>query len=184
MPVCKKDETLWFCDYRWLNDVTKKDAYPFPRIKDVLDSLVHARWFSILDLAGEYKTTFITLQVLFEFNVLGFGLCNAPIGTFQRFMDSLLVDLQWITCLVYLDDRLLLFLGGHLGNIYNGWMSSSVNYTTLIWKLSCLNVHCLPLRFIIWDVISADGERADPAKIDVVRQWPVPKNLRWKVLWV
>jgi hypothetical protein len=45
--VKKKDGTLKFCvDYRKLNDVTVKDAYPLPRIDDNLDALAGAKWFS------------------------------------------------------------------------------------------------------------------------------------------
>lgn len=103
--VHKRDGGLRFCvDYRKLNDVTRKDAYPLPRIDDALDSLSKAWWFSTLDLASGYwqvevdpkdkhKTAFITQQGLFEFNVLSFGLCNSP-STFQRLMDLVLADLQ------------------------------------------------------------------------------------------
>lgn len=103
--VKKKQGGLRFCvDYRKLNDVTRKDAYPLPRIDDALDSLSHACWFSTLDLASGYwqvevhpedrhKTAFITREGLFEFNVLSFGLCNVP-STFQRLMDLILADLQ------------------------------------------------------------------------------------------
>lgn len=115
VPVRKKDGSLRFCvDYRKLNEVTVKDAYPLLRIDDALDSLANAQWFSTLDLASGYwqvevdpqdrpKTAFITRQGLFEFNVLSFGLCNSP-NTFQRLMDLVLADLQWSTRLVYLDD--------------------------------------------------------------------------------
>ena len=38
--VTKKDESIRFCiDYRVLNSLTKKDAYPLPRVDDCLDSL-------------------------------------------------------------------------------------------------------------------------------------------------
>ena len=53
-PVCmvkKKDDTYRFCiDYRRLNDVTKKDAYPVPDVKDALDSLHGAKYFATIDL--------------------------------------------------------------------------------------------------------------------------------------
>ena len=49
--VCKKDNSYRFCvDYRKLNEVTHKDAYPLPRIDDTLNTLAGSKWFSTLDL--------------------------------------------------------------------------------------------------------------------------------------
>ena len=54
--VTKKDGggggTRLCVDYRRLNDVTVKDAYPLPRIDDTLDMLASKQWFSTLDLAS------------------------------------------------------------------------------------------------------------------------------------
>eukprot|EP00731_Ephydatia_muelleri_P003081 Em0001g3081a len=51
----KKDGSFRFCvDYRRVNDVTKKDVHPIPRIDDTLDTLAGAQWFSTIDLASGY----------------------------------------------------------------------------------------------------------------------------------
>ena len=88
--VTKKDGTTRFCvDYGKLNDVTCKDAFPLPRIDESLDTLARAKYFCTLDLASGYwqvemaeehraKTAFCTKYGPFEFNVMPFGLCNAP----------------------------------------------------------------------------------------------------------
>lgn len=56
-----------------------------------------------MDPADKEKTAFVTPDGLFEFNVMPFGLCNAP-ATFERYMDTVLRGLKWEICLCYLDD--------------------------------------------------------------------------------
>lgn len=49
--VPKKDGSIRLCvDYRKVNEITHKDAYPIPRVDDTLDTLARLRWFSTLDL--------------------------------------------------------------------------------------------------------------------------------------
>ena len=48
MLVTKKDGSIQFCvDYRKVNAVTHKDAYPITRVDDTLDTLSGSTWFSI-----------------------------------------------------------------------------------------------------------------------------------------
>ena len=113
--VRKKDGSLRFAvDYRGLNDVTKKDSYPLPEVKDILDQLDGCQFYSTLDGASAYwsipineadreKTSFITLRGQYEFNVMPFGLCNAQ-ATYQRAIDSTLKDVP--NSLPYIDDTL------------------------------------------------------------------------------
>ena len=113
--VTKKDDSTRFCvDYRRLNSLAVKDAYPLPRIDDSLRLLGNQQWFSTMDLASGYwqvamspdaqkKAAFVTNEGLFQFRVMPFGLCNAP-ATFERLMDRVLCGMRWSRCLVYLDD--------------------------------------------------------------------------------
>ena len=113
--VKKKDGSVRFCvDYRWLNSVTQFDAYPLPCIDETFEALSGARFFTTLDLLSGYwqvgltpearlKSAFVVKSGLYLWNVMPFGLCNAP-STFERLMETVLRGLQWQSCLVYLDD--------------------------------------------------------------------------------
>ncbi|CAF4577460.1 unnamed protein product, partial [Rotaria magnacalcarata] len=92
--VKKKDGTTRFCvDYRRLNQITTKDAFPLPRIDDIYDQLTKAThltkfdcksgYFQVpLDKADRPKTAFSTRDGHFQFKVLPQGLTNGP-PTFQ-----------------------------------------------------------------------------------------------------
>ncbi|GMF50206.1 unnamed protein product [Phytophthora fragariaefolia] len=104
-----------------LNNITKKDVYPLPRIGEALECMYGSRRFTSLDLHAGYwqvpaadddkdKTEFVTRQGLFRFARMPFGLANAP-GTFQRMMDAVVRGLTWGSCLVYQND-VIIFSGG------------------------------------------------------------------------
>jgi hypothetical protein len=113
--VKKRDGSYRVCvDLRALNTVTRKDAYPLPRIDACLDSLAGSRLFSTFDLTSGYfqvrmdpndadKTAFVTRRGLYRFKRLVMGLCNAG-STFSRIMQLAMEGLNLEICLTYLDD--------------------------------------------------------------------------------
>ena len=184
--VKKKDGTSRFCiDYRKVNTVTQKDAYPLPRVDDLLDTLAGSRLFSTLDLISGYwqveihprdkeKTAFCTSEGLYEFNVMPFGLCNGP-ATFQRLMDLLLAGVQWSSCLVYLDD--IIVLGKtfedhlkHLSQVFQKLRDAKLKLK--VKKCS----FCGETVQFLGHVVSSQGVTADLAKIQKVVDWPAPTN--------
>ena len=103
--VDKKDGSKRFCiDFRKLNKITKLNSYPLPLIDDILALLGNAKYFTSLDLksgnwqvlmveADKEKTAFTCHRGLFQFNVMPFGLSNAP-AIFQELMSIVLADLD------------------------------------------------------------------------------------------
>lgn len=116
--VKKKTGDWRFCvDYRDLNKATITDEFPFPRIQDLIRSVRDSKYFVTLDLRAGYwqilmeekarpLTAFRTHRGLFEFNVMPYGLKNAP-ATFSRLMGEVLGDLYWKNVCCYLDDILV-----------------------------------------------------------------------------
>ena len=170
-----------------VNAVTQKDAYALPRVDDTLDTLAGAKWFSALDLLSGYwqvemagedqeKTAFCTPEGLFEFSVMPFGLCNAP-ATFQRLMDMVLTGLQWDSCLVYLDNILIVgkTFSKHLHNLRD--VFGRLRGAGL--KLQPRKCgFCLPVVGFLGHIVSATGVSTDPSKTEKVAEWPVPSTKR------
>ena len=114
--VKKKDGSLRLCvDYRRLNQVSVSDAYPTPRVDDLIDRVGGSSFISTLDLTRGYwqvpvadedrlKTAFVTPFGLYQFNVMPFGLQGAP-ATFQRLMDHVIRGLEFAAA--YLDDLIV-----------------------------------------------------------------------------
>ncbi len=184
--VRKKDGTSRCCvDYRSLNAVTTKDSYPLPRIDDTLDSLAGACWFSTLDLKSGYhqvemaeedkpKTAFTYGQGLWQFRVMSF--VNAQ-ATFERLMERVLDGLLWKSALVYLDD--VLVYGSTFEKALERLETVLDRFRTVNLKLSpkkcCLFQKEVPF---LGHVVSGDGVRTDPGKVEAISEWPRPQNVR------
>jgi len=92
--IPKPDKTLRFCvDYRRLNKVTIPDAFPMPRIDDLIDKVGKAKFLTKIDLSKGYWqvplqeeavpiSAFVTPFGHFQWKYMPFGLRNAP-ATFQ-----------------------------------------------------------------------------------------------------
>ena len=188
-PVCmvtKKDGTIRFCiDYRKLNGVTKKNSYPLPRIDETLDSLGGNEWFCTLDLMSGYwqvgmkpedmeKTAFSSHIGLFQYNVMPFGLCNAP-ATFEAMMETLLSDILWKRCLVYLDDVIV------FGKTFDECLE---NLRMVLERLISNGLKLKPSKCHLFKksinylgrIIEPSGMKADPDKLDAVTNWEKPRG--------
>jgi hypothetical protein len=186
--VKKKDGTLRCCvDYRQLNSVTRKDAYPLPRTDMCLDAMSGAKWFTTLDLRSSYhqvqldprdadKTAFICREGSFRFLTMPFGLCNAG-ATFQRLMDVIMMGLNFEVCLVYLDDIVVFSadLDQHLVRLRQ--VLERLKNAGLKLKPSKCEVMRRSVEFL-GHIVSEAGIGPHPKKISDVLDWPVPVCLR------
>lgn len=183
--VNKKGGTKRMCiDYRALNKITVPNTYPLPHIDDLFKKLHGAKYFTSLDLKSGYhqipvhpddisKTAFGTVDGLYEYLVMPFGLTGAP-ATFQAYMNKILKPYKAFV-VVYLDDILI-------------FSSSRSQHDRHIRKvLTLLQQHSLHLNSekceffrtkisYLGHVISAEGLSPDPAKTEAVRNWPVPQD--------
>ena len=185
--VRKKDGTMRFCiDYRRLNEVTVKDAYPLPNIDEAFDHLSGHAMFSTLDLNSGYwqvaieekdkpKTAFVTRRGLFQFKVMPFGLTCAP-ATFERLMETVLAGLQWDKCLVYLDD--IIVIGNSFENMLENLekVFDRLQRAGLKLKAKKCNLFATKVSYL-GHIISCEGIATDPEKIKAVAEWPIPTNV-------
>ena len=97
--IKKKDSSICLCvNYRKLSAQSRTDAYPMPRIEDILDRVGKAKFITTLDLTCGYwqvpvadedrhKTAFTSPFGLYQFCVMLFRLNGTP-TTFQRLMNK------------------------------------------------------------------------------------------------
>lgn len=183
----KPDGSKRFCvDYRLVNAVTKRDAYPLPQVTMILDRLRDARYLSSLDIKSAYwqiplsaesreKTAFtVPGRGLFEFTVMPFGLHNAP-ATWQRLIDRVIgADLE-PHVFVYLDDIIVVTptFQRHLevlGEILHRLRSANLTLN----KEKC---HlCRSELCYLGYIVDHRGLRVDPQKVEAILKIPVPTN--------
>ena len=175
-------------DFRKLNNKTIKDAYAIPRVEDSLHLLAGARYFSKLDLRSGYwqvevkeedkhKTAFQMGNLgFYEFNRMPFGLCNAP-ASFQRIMERCMGDLNLRDCLIYLDDVIIFSttFEEHLDRLEA--VFSRLKQHNLKLKPSKCEFFKAEVTYL-GHVVSEEGIRTDPSKLEAVQKWPVPKTIK------
>ena len=184
----KKDETLRLCvDYRKLNDITIKNRYPLPNIRELRDRLAGARYFTKLDLRGaynlirikegeEWKTAFRTRYGHYEYLVMPFGLTNAPANCQMVVNEAIRYALDQYT-IAYLDDILIYSrtYKEHVRQVQR--ILKSLGERGLRVKPEKCEFHKEEVEFLGFRV-GRNGIRIDPNKLQAIREWPTPKNVK------
>ena len=186
--VNKKTGDKRFCiDFRKINQMTITDAYPIPRINDLLEKFRTMKWFTTIDLASGYwqiemeekdkeKTAFICSQGLYEFNVMPFGLKNAP-AIFQRTMNKIFKKYIDKFMNVYIDDII----------IYSKDWNEHLEHIEIILKELQKTNMMLKLKKCEWakknveylgHIVGTDGLKPDPKKIEKIKNLKRPENVK------
>ena len=186
--VRKKTGDIRLCvDYRRINEITRKDNFPLPRIDEVIDALKGSKYFSLIDMASGYTqvgmkeehkhlTAFCVPYGLFEYNRLPFGLSNA-VATYSRLMTRIFSGELFFGLLVYLDDLL----------IYSKTFDEHLEKIRLV--LERLHSYGLKLnpgkcQFLKKSVVylghkvSESGIQVDPSKFEALRKWKIPVTVK------
>ena len=187
MLVKKKTGELRFCiDYRKLNEATKKDVCPLPRIDECFDAMSEARWFSTFDLRSGYhqvlldaassdKTT-ISREGTFRFKVMPFGLCTAPV-TFPTIHGSSDVGIE-TRDMSGLSRRHHRFLKGVTGPSAKAEEDLRASTCSEV-EVESHEAQSTPATSRLpGHVVSEAGIATDSEKIKSVETWPIPTSLK------
>lgn len=186
----KKNKTEWrlTVDYREVNKVCRKNAYPLPLMQETLDRLKDSKFVSNLDLVMGYHqikmanesqelTAFsIAGRGHFQYKVMPFGLSTAP-AVFQAAMEKILRPVLGKHTHVYLDDIIIASKSfdehmEHLQEVFQLLLDAGLR---LNWKkCNFLQEYTEFLGFIV-----GQGQiKVSPKKVEAVQNFPRPKTLR------
>ena len=185
----KKGGQLRFCcDFRYLNAVTIKDAYPIPRIDESLSKLGDAKFFTTLDLGSAFwqvplrkkdreKTGFACELGLYQWKRMPFGLCNAT-ATFQRLMAQALTGVtkkygNLVMC--YVDDVVIAAptLEDHIDRLDE--VFGCMKRAGLKCKPSKCEILRDPIKYL-GRMVDRHGVRPDPEAVEAVLTWKAPRT--------
>jgi hypothetical protein len=183
----KKDGTLRLCiDFRHLNNYTIKNKYPLLPIDDLFDKLRGEKIFSNIDLRIRYhhvrikeedihKTTFRTRYGHYEFVVVPFGLTNAQVvfmclmnGIFRNYLDKFVI--------IFLDDILIYSKSKEEHEHHLRLVLQVLRELQLYAKLSKCYFYQKKIHYL-GHIISEQGIKVNPEKIEAIRGWPTPRNV-------
>ena len=174
-------------DYRGLNHITKKDRYPLLLIPDLLNRLRSANMYTKIDLRGaynlvriaegdEWKTAFRTRYGSYEFQVMHYGLTNAP-TLFQRFMNDVFKDMLDVCVVIYLDDILIYSDNPEVHVQHVNEVLDCLIKNNLFTKIEKCEFDVDTVEFLGF-VINPDGIHMDESKVKVIQDWPVPRHVK------
>jgi hypothetical protein len=174
-------------DYRLLNKKVVFDAFPMPTVEHAFANFTHARIFSVLDLNSAYyqiplsaksrkATAFCTPFGLFEFRKLPMGI-SVGCQVLSRVVDSLFGDLKHQFVYNFMDDLVVYSRSyaehlGHLKEIFT--RLERAGFTLNREKLHLAQSEIA----FLGHAVSAQGVKVLGERVEAIRNFPPPKNLR------
>ncbi|XP_058858753.1 retrovirus-related Pol polyprotein from transposon 17.6 [Acipenser ruthenus] len=183
--VAKPNGTWRFCnDFRQLNQVSKFDSYPMPRVDELIERLGSAKYLTTLDLTKGYwqiplspksreKTAFATPLGLFQYKVMPFGLHGAP-ATFQRLMDIILrPHAQYASA--YIDDIVI---------FTDSWETHLEKVNAVLQSLREAALTANPEKCFVGlqeaqylgFVVGGGKVKPQTSKVEAITNWPIPRD--------
>ena len=185
--VKKKDGTLRLCvDYRQLNKMIVKKKYSLPTLDDFFGQLKGASVFSKIDLRSEYhqlrikdadvhKMAFRTRYGHYEFLVMPFGLTNAP-AAFMDLMNHVFRPYVDRFVVVFIDDILVYSKDREDHDTHLRVVLETLRKEQLYAKMSKCEFWLREVSFL-GHIVSEEGIRLDPSKIEVIIEWKRLRNV-------
>ena len=187
MDASGKQKWRLVSDFRLLNEKTITDGYPLPDITQIIDQVGGHKYYTTLDLAkgfqqilmdprDSHKTAFSTPHGHYEYVRMTFGLKNAP-PTFQRFIDETFKNLQGKILFTFIDDIV----------VFSDTLAEHENKMNLIMERlreSNLQLNLDKCEFLrkevcyLGHILSKKGISPDPRKLEAVKNFPRPKNIK------
>lgn len=182
--VKKPNGGLRLCvDYRAINNITVKNRYPLPLINNLIDRLKSAATYTRLDLpdayhlvrikeGDEWKTAFRCEFGSYQYQVIPFGLSNAP-SAFQYFMNDIFDGMLQKNVIVYLDDILIHTRADENHDEAVKEVLQRLRDHHLVANPKKCSFGVSEIDFL-GHTISTEGIKMDPSKIKSIREWKSP----------
>lgn len=182
-----KDDYRFVVDYRKLNMITEVENFPIPIIDDILNGLSGCEYFSTMDLKGGFYqleinrssrnfTAFSANNFQYRFCRLPMGLSNSP-AFFQRCVNTILEKLIGKGVYVYLDDVIVYSKTLEEHNKIMLEAMELLKASNLQLKIEKCIFYAKNFEYL-GHIVSKDGMKANPKKVEVIRNFPRPINIK------
>jgi transposase InsO family protein len=173
-------------DYRPVNEMTIKNKYPIPLIKETLARMAGKRIFTKLDIIAafnririaeghEWLTAFNTRYGQFECLVMPFRLCNA-LATFQSYINDTLREFLDDFVSAYIDNALVFSDTDEEHPAHVRAVITKLRDAGLQIDIDKSEFHVRETKYLGL-IVGTEGLKMDPAKVEAIEKWERPQAI-------